>query len=543
MPEYFQQKDIDAFIKCAGKPYDKTNSEHRVNSQTIKDNLLVLMKEWATSVQKHLFPNGRPPIVTTSPTDQPKGRGNKSVDFKRYLWARIYPAPNSPEGLAYMVFIRVSKEHPDGYFEVALDVTEKSLSKKQIQRYIELKSEDRNRLVAELPAKEGVKMSVDELADWAMKSIRNFRPYEDVVKQLNLSPTSSSSAASGDDHDEDKEDDEENASNHSGYDQPQNVIYYGPPGTGKTYELLQILKDEYTDENDVKRYAFVTFHQSYGYEEFVEGLRPVIEQTGNQGEQDDVNDGQVHYEIRKGAFLQLCEKAKGDLKQRYAMVIDEINRGNISKIFGELITLIEPDKRGVEVTLPYSGLTFAVPINIDVIGSMNTADRSLALVDTALRRRFDFKEKKPNPAWLKGVEFTVDGVDINVERLLEKLNQRIEVLYDRDHTIGHAYFRTIKNANEHDDRWEELQKVFRNRIIPLLQEYFFNDWNKIRLVLGDNSKEKSHQFVREENIQAALFGKDEDLDWLENRKGYSLNDEALQSPQAYRQIYAGTGTP
>ena len=322
-----------------------------------------------------------------------------------------------------------------------------------------------------------------------------------------------------------------------------NRIYYGPPGTGKTYKLQQILDQKYTDKPDpqenskiTRRYEFVTFHQSYGYEEFVEGLRPVLE--GETGE--------LSYEIRRGAFLRLCERAREKPLRQYAMVIDEINRGNISKIFGELITLIEIDKREggkypITVTLPYSGDTFSVPSNVDVIGTMNTADRSLALVDTALRRRFEFVDCMPKPEIL-GIITSENGVDIDMARLLEVMNNRIEALYDRDHTIGHAYFTDIKDKEE-SERFDAIKAVFKNKIIPLLEEYFFEDWQKIRLVLGDNQKlEKLEQyrFVGEiggEDDLVSLFGSDHGLDQYTIRSRYQLNRKALDEPLAYVGIY------
>lgn len=295
----------------------------------------------------------------------------------------------------------------------------------------------------------------------------------------------------------------------------------GAPGTGS-----------------VQRYTFVTFHQSYGYEDFVEGLRPVL---GGDGEA-----GEIQYEIRSGAFKDLCRRARTAPEQQFAMVIDEINRGNISKIFGELITLIETDKRegaehAVSVTLPYSGERFSVPRNVDIIGTMNTADRSLALLDTALRRRFEFIESMPEPAELAGTLVSHNGVDIDLEQLLVKLNQRIEALYDRDHTVGHAYFTRLKDLNE-ADRFSELKAVFRNKIIPLLEEYFFEDWQKIRLVLGDNQKAiPEHQFVHEVDRQEdllALFGSKHELDQYAVRARYQLNPAALDRPEAYVGIYA-----
>lgn len=331
---------------------------------------------------------------------------------------------------------------------------------------------------------------------------------------------------------------------------PRNVIYYGPPGTGKTFELQGLLSTEYTDAEYGERYEFVTFHQSYGYEEFVEGLRPVLTKRGKQWSADSeaatVSNGEVSYEIKSGAFVRLCDRARKNPSRQYAMVIDEINRGNISKIFGELITLVEVDKREgakypVAVTLPYSTESFSVPSNVDVIGTMNTADRSLALVDTALRRRFEFIESMPKPSVLAGTIVSHNGVDIAIEQMLIMLNKRIEALYDRDHTVGHAYFTRIKDLKD-TDRFNELRIVFRNKIIPLLEEYFFEDWQKIRLVLGDNQKIKQdHQFVheigREEDLQA-LFGREHELDQYAIRSRYQLNAAALDQPDAYVGIYA-----
>ena len=161
----------------------------------------------------------------------------------------------------------------------------------------------------------------------------------------------------------------------------------------------------------------------------------------------------------------------------HVLIIDEINRGNISRIFGELITLIEPSKRAgndeaIEVTLPYSKEPFSVPNNLYIIGTMNTADRSLALMDTALRRRFDFIEMMPLPGLV-----TDDLEGVNVRKMLEVMNQRIEVLYDREHTLGHAF---LMNLHSIDD----LRQAFKNKILPLLEEYFYDDWQKIRWVLG-----------------------------------------------------------
>ena len=307
--------------------------------------------------------------------------------------------------------------------------------------------------------------------------------------------------------------------------------------------LVDELKAGNRDTGAVQRYSFVTFHQSYGYEEFVEGLRPVLD--------GDTEAGEIQYEIRSGVLKDLCRRARSAPDQRFAMVIDEINRGNISKIFGELITLIEPDKRegaenAVSVTLPYSGETFSVPANIDIIGTMNTADRSLALLDTALRRRFEFVPVMPDArddpgAPLAGLRVSSGEQVIDIPRMLDSINQRVEALYDRDHCIGHAYFTPLATVPDGDERLVALQQVFSARILPLLEEYFFEDWQKIRLVLADNQKPEAAQFVREsadhEDDLARLFGGDHGLDSYATKRRYAVQDAAFSNPDAYIGIY------
>jgi 5-methylcytosine-specific restriction protein B len=224
------------------------------------------------------------------------------------------------------------------------------------------------------------------------------------------------------------------------------------------------------------------------------------------------------------------------------LIIDEINRGNISSIFGELITLIEPGKRkgeeeSLSVTLPYSKESFQVPRNLHLIGTMNTADRSLALMDTALRRRFDFIEMMPDADLLKDV--TVKG--INLAQMLRIMNQRIEALYDREHTLGHAFFLPVRELKAEEERFERLQVIFANKILPLLEEYFFEDWAKIRLVLNDHQKPEYQQFIleaREGLAMEELFGDGAEIPLeVEGRNSYDRNSSALNLPESYRRIY------
>ena len=416
---------------------------------------------------------------------------------------------------------------------------------------------------------------------------------------------------------------------------PLNQILYGPPGTGKTYatiaKAIEIIRGEKVGEEEINdeekkkalkkqfdeyvqsgQIKFVTFHQSYGYEEFVEGIKPVFDKE-SQGKG-------LEYKITNGIFKDICKntifnvgdaiegytisyagteliklKKKNipgeipvpiylieelvrllkngsitieDIKNKSAadknpeilekyivngytnlftylveyyteksnrksekrvLIIDEINRGNISKIFGELITLIEPSKRlgaddEIMVELPYSKEKFGVPSNLYIIGTMNTADRSIALIDTALRRRFEFVEMMPKYDELN--ETTIEG--INVGEMLKTINERIEYLYDRDHTIGHAYFMSLKDGAD----IEELASIFKNKILPLLQEYFYDDWGKIRLVLGES------QFIKEKKPANALFKSG--TDYINDKILYEIDKEAFYDEQNYLKIYNST---
>jgi hypothetical protein len=308
-----------------------------------------------------------------------------------------------------------------------------------------------------------------------------------------------------------------------GHSKPRNVILYGAPGTGKTFSTKKLgirlaLGDpgwdgskEETDERWADllrqhRVVFLTFHQAFAYEDFIEGLRPRLGEAGGN---------EVTYEIADGVFkrLALLATAAGlhgspsepdarvdaarhalhdgaaftfpDDAPQYVLVIDEINRANVARVFGELITLLEPEKRlgqddATRLRLPASGEWFAVPPNLHVIGTLNTADRSIALMDVALRRRFEFEEMAPDAALLDKI-MTAKAVDPAVRALtldlFRVLNLRLRFLYDREHQVGHCWFLGVRSI-------DDLRRVFASKVLPLLQEYFYGQWEKVGLVLG-----------------------------------------------------------
>lgn len=314
-------------------------------------------------------------------------------------------------------------------------------------------------------------------------------------------------------------------------EQPLNLILYGPPGTGKTYataelavricdgvpaERREALMVRYRELRNLHRIRFVTFHPSFSYEEFVEGIRPVTE------------NGQVRYEVRAGILKQTVTYARELFEKdnsqapNCVLVIDEINRANLAKTFGELITLLEPSKRlgrpdEQEAELPYSGDRLGIPPNLYVLGTMNTADRSIALMDTALRRRFSFREMPPRPE-----DLPPDAAGIDLGALLAAMNERIERIFDRDHILGHTYLMGITT-------FEELVQRFQDQIIPLLQEYFFEDWRRIQEVFNDLDQPREIQIVQDlDPAPAGAVSR-------QNRRRYRVNPDI--SPAAIQKIY------
>jgi hypothetical protein len=306
-------------------------------------------------------------------------------------------------------------------------------------------------------------------------------------------------------------------------------------------ELAALKSDAASDD-----FTLVTLHQAYAYEDFLEGIRPRLT-SGEPGEPTGLS-----YRLEDGVFKRACRAAlrvagfDGTIDEfcglapakrtellaearPYALFIDEINRGNVARVFGELITLLEVDKRlGAEneliVRLPSSGTRFGVPSNLYVIGTMNTADRSVEALDTALRRRFDFEELAPNPDELA---FDMEG-EIDLRRMLATINLRLEKLLDRDHCLGHAYFLGLRDT----PTLEGLKSVFRHSVIPLLKEHFFGDWGRIGLVLGA-------AFVsRRTSSQDVLATLDhEDRAALEDRRTWTIADVKHISDADFRAIY------
>ena len=311
------------------------------------------------------------------------------------------------------------------------------------------------------------------------------------------------------------------------------IIYYGPPGTGKTFAM----QEEFSKYPEGNR-SVITFHQSYSYEEFIIGLKAKT-----------TKDGKIEYSYEPGVFYKACEQAAvlagysslakccadtkesrnakfaaiaGDTSRQFLFCIDEINRANISAVFGDLISLIEENKRlGAQnemiVRLPYTQELFGVPANLRLLGTMNTADRSIQILDTALRRRFQFKEYLPDYSVLRSEK---------AKDILHAINDRIRALLGQDRQIGHSYFFDIEASAA--DESIRILKALANKIIPLLQEYFYNDVEKIRFVLGEKDRiPDEHSFYIEDGDATAAFSRyDSDN---EETSFYTLNTDGIES--------------
>ena len=261
----------------------------------------------------------------------------------------------------------------------------------------------------------------------------------------------------------------------------------------------------------LERFSFVSFHQAYGYEEFVEGIRPHI-----------ADNGQMSYRIESGAFLRLCQQAKHDPSHRYAMLIDEINRANVARVFGELMSLIEPSKRAgqtdsLSVNLAYSRQPFSVPSNVDIYATMNSQDHSLAPLDMAFRRRFEFIECRPQPQLLGKV--MANGIEIDLAKLLTALNERILQNLAKDSQLGHSFLWGI-------DSLQALSAAFSQSIIPQVAQSCQNHGQILQAVFGQ-------RFIRlVDNKKATGF--------MAQQAGFDINTQALDDPNSYLAIYQST---
>jgi 5-methylcytosine-specific restriction protein B len=290
---------------------------------------------------------------------------------------------------------------------------------------------------------------------------------------------------------------------HDILERKRQVILYGPPGTGKTHWAYQAANqiaahqmfgqdyDSLSAEQQAEitgaeqkpgLVRFCTFHPSYGYEDFIEGYKP---ENAN---------GNLSFGLQPGIFKRLCQAARAHPQQKHLLIIDEINRGDIPRIFGELITLLEKNKRGWRLPLPVSGEPFSVPDNVYIIGTMNTADRSIALLDTALRRRFGFIELMPDSSVLGAA--SLDGIPLGA--WLDALNQRILQSVGRDARnlqIGHAYL--LENGRPLND-FSHFARILQEDILPLLEEYCYEDYDALEKILGRSLVDRQNQRIRHE---------------------------------------------
>ena len=261
----------------------------------------------------------------------------------------------------------------------------------------------------------------------------------------------------------------------------------------------------------LERFSFVSFHQAYGYEEFVEGIRPHI-----------ADNGQMSYRIESGAFLRLCQQAKHDPSHRYAMLIDEINRANVARVFGELMSLIEPSKRAgqtdsLSVNLAYSRQPFSVPSNVDIYATMNSQDHSLAPLDMAFRRRFEFIECQPQPQLLGKV--MANGAEIDLAKLLTALNERISQNLAKDSQLGHSFLWGI-------DSLQALSAAFSQSIIPQVAQACQHHGQILQAIFGQT-------FIR-------LIDNKKATGFMAQQAGFDIHTQALDDPNSYLAIYQST---
>lgn len=547
--QYVKKSELDIFNHYAGQLWEPDNTNHADAAEKLK-RLYEKLNSIAERIGRIIFKeNYQENIFKNRVQDQAT-----PLKFKKYLWVRVSPKGKYSD-LVHLI-ICLDKRAEAGeldtqtFFSVGWGFTDDGL-KRNKKKILDKKKKLTDQKVISSRLVLDSDFSVERLVSWAVDEINRFEfNYDQFCNLFRVELDEILDKIMGDSFPDLKQP-RRVASPYQSHlsdgvflnTKSNNIIFYGPPGTGKTYRLQKL------EKNYRGRCSFVTFHQSYGYEEFVEGLMPVLI-DGEHSSQSSGGGKEVNYKIEPGVFKRLCDYARKDTNNGYAIFIDEINRGNISKIFGELITLIEPDKRGQEVTLAYSKTLFSVPDNVDIIGTMNTADRSLALLDTALRRRFEFEavypdtraEKTPgdsDSAPLAGLR--VKGID--VRRMLERINDRIEVLYDQDHCIGHAYLTGLIAEPDQEKAFAELARIFRKRIIPLLEEYFFEDRGKIRLVLGDNQKKDENlQFTEvrgsKEGGLEDLFGSENEFDGESVKQRYGWRDGAFDRPDAYIGIYS-----
>ena len=258
----------------------------------------------------------------------------------------------------------------------------------------------------------------------------------------------------------------------------------------------------------LERFSFVSFHQAYGYEEFVEGIRPHI-----------ADNGQMSYRVESGAFLRLCQQAKHDPSHRYAMLIDEINRANVARVFGELMSLIEPTKRAgqtdsLSVNLAYSRQPFSVPSNVDIYATMNSQDHSLAPLDMAFRRRFEFIECRPQPQLLGKV--MANGIEIDLAKLLTALNERISQNLAKDSQLGHSFLWGI-------DSLQALSAAFSQSIIPQVAQACQHHGQILQAIFGQT-------FIR-------LIDNKKATGFMAQQAGFDIHTPALDDPNSYLAIY------